>query len=125
MILPNDASPLETLLANRSTETHDFIANLLWESVSNEDAVKKLQQLAESHKFKEILLNGGSKEKEDEVLTNLPKGKAGKWEKRRGRKPAPKRTEEEIAKIRAERAAKKKRILEEGGVLPYNPSHDR
>jgi len=66
------------------------------------------------------LTTGSPDAREDQVLTNLPKGKAGRWEKRRGRKPGPKRTDEEIAQIRAERAAKKERILAEGGVWPPN-----
>lgn len=117
-MLSDDMPPLESLLANRSTDAHNLIAGALWESESNADAVDKLNKVAESHEFKQILEKGNSSDREDEVLTNLPKGKAGRWEKRRGRNPGPKRTDEEIAAIRAERAAKKAKILAEGGVWP-------
>mmetsp|Transcript_82244 Transcript_82244/g.166650 ORF Transcript_82244/g.166650 Transcript_82244/m.166650 type:complete len:397 (-) Transcript_82244:1468-2658(-) len=120
MVLPDHTDPLEVLLANRCDHTHDVIASILWESDSNEHAVNKLNEFAESEEFKTILTTGSPDAREDQVLTNLPKGKAGRWEKRRGRKPGPKRTDEEIAQIRAERAAKKERILAEGGVWPPN-----
>ena len=111
-------SPIELLLANRSPDAHNLIAAELWESNSNTDAIKRLSRLAESHEIGHIIAQGVATEKEDQVLTNLPKGKAGKWEKRRGRNPGPKRTEEEIAQIREKRAAKKAKILAEGGVWP-------
>jgi len=118
VVVPHDVPPLELLMANRCSDTHDMIADALWESDSNADAVRKLAAIAESNEFKEILRNGSANLGEDKVLTNLPKGKAGKWEKRRGRNPGPKRSDEEIAQIRGERAAKKERILGEGGVWP-------
>jgi len=117
-ISTDDLSPLEILLSNRCHDAHNLIAGLLWDSDSNANAVKKLNELAESSEFREILSNGGVNKGEDTVLTNLPKGRAGKWEKRRDRKPGPKRNDEEIRKIRADRAAKKATILEEGGVWP-------
>jgi len=118
IILPDDMPPLEVLLSNRCTDTHSIIADILWKSTSNNDAVHQLKLLAESDEFKDILINGSSSQEEDKVLTNLPKGKAGKWEKRRGRNPGPKRSEEEIAQIRAERAAKKAKYLAEGKAWP-------
>jgi len=124
MEMSSDVNPLDVLLANRSPDAHHLIANVLWESTSNKEAEQKLATLAESREFREILVNGSAdaNTKQDQVLTNLPtnakKGKAGRWEKRRGRKPGPKRTEEEIAKIRLERKMKKERILAEGGVWP-------
>ena len=118
MELPDNADPLDILLANRCSDTHDMIASILWESDSDGCAVNKLAEFSESYEFKEIVRTGNIVSEEDKVLTNLPKGKAGRWEKRRGRKPGPKRTDEEIAEIRAERAAKKARILAEGGVWP-------
>jgi len=119
IVLPDNLPPLETLLANRCSDAHEVIASILWDSDSNTDAVQKLNTFAESQEFKNILSNGSVNTGEDKVLTNLPtKGKAGKWEKRRGRKPGPKRSEEEIRQIRAERAAKKARILAEGGAWP-------
>jgi tRNA-dihydrouridine synthase 3 len=120
MVLPDHVDPLDVLLANRCSDTHDVIASILWESDSDENAVHKLNEFAESHEFNEIIRTGNTASKEDTELTNLPKGKAGKWEKRRGRKPGPKRTDEEVAQIRAERAAKKERVLAEGGVWPPN-----
>ena len=118
MDLPEDTDPLDILLANRCSDTHEVIASILWESDSDEGAFHKLTEFAESHEFQEIVRTGNISSGEDKVLTNLPKGKAGRWEKRRSRKPGPKRTDEEIAQIRAERAAKKARILAEGGKWP-------
>ncbi|VEU41976.1 unnamed protein product [Pseudo-nitzschia multistriata] len=118
MVLPDHTDPLDVLLANRCSDAHEVIASILWDSDSDETAVQKLNIFAESQDFKRILTTGSVNEGEDKVLSNLPKGKAGKWGKRRGRKPGPKRTEEEIAQIRAERAAKKERILAEGGTWP-------
>ena len=119
IMISDELSPLESLLVNRSSDAHNLIANALWESDSDIDAVNKLQKVAESNDFKDILAQGHSLTgREDTVLTNLPKGKAGKWEKRRGRKPGPKRSDEEIAEIRAQRAAKKAKILAEGGTWP-------
>jgi tRNA-dihydrouridine synthase 3 len=123
IVLPDHMPPLQVLLANRCTDSHDVIASILWESDSNEHAFQKLNEFAESHAFQEILRTGSANSGKDEVLTNLPKGKAGKWEKRRGRTPGPKRTEEEIAQVRAERAAKRERVLAEGGVWPPS-QHD-
>jgi len=118
MILPDQTDPLDVLLANRCSDTHDVIASILWESDSDGWAVQKLTEFAESYEFQEIVRTGNVASEEDKVLTNLPKGKSGRWEKRRGRKPGPKRTEEEIAQIRAERSVKKARILAEGGKWP-------
>lgn len=118
-ILSSDMTPLELLLSNRSPDAHDLIAAELWESHSNSDAISRLNRLAKSTEIQEIIASGiAAKEKEDQVLTNLPKGKPGKWEKRRGRNPGPIRSEEEIALIRKQRAEKKARILAEGGVWP-------
>mmetsp|Transcript_23220 Transcript_23220/g.64375 ORF Transcript_23220/g.64375 Transcript_23220/m.64375 type:complete len:475 (-) Transcript_23220:1945-3369(-) len=120
MELPDHTDPLEVLFANRCSDTHNVIASILWDSDTDNMAVQKLNEFAESQAFKDILRTGSGNSGEDKVLTNLPKGKAGKWGKRRGRKPGPKRTDEEIAQIRAERAAKKERILAEGGKWPPN-----
>ncbi len=122
-IIPSvdDLSPLEILFSNRCSDTHNLIANILWESASSHEAVQKLKVLAESDEFKHILFNGGSSPKEDKVLTNMPivgKKATGNWQKRRGRNPAPKRSEEEISQIRAERAAKKANYLAEGKPWP-------
>ena len=117
--LPDNIPPLEKLLMNRCSDAHDLIADALWESDSNQDAFRRLNEIAEGNTFQQILMNGNDRSgKEDKVLANLPKGKAGKWEKRRGRNPGPKRSEEEIAQIRKERAEKKARILANGGVWP-------
>jgi len=116
--VPDDISPLESLMSNRCKDSHNLIAAALWESDSNADAFSKLNNIAEGSEFLQILVRGNDPSGEDEVLTNLPKGKAGKWEKRRGRNPGPKRTDEEIAAIRAKRAEKKAMILAEGEFWP-------
>lgn len=115
----DDNDPLDVLLANRSADAHDVIASILWESDSDAGAFQKLKEFSNSDEFHKILLTG-STSKEDQVLANPLPGKAGKWSKRRGRKPGPKRTDEEIAKIRAERALKKQTILASGGEWPPN-----
>ena len=101
----DDLSPLESLLSHRNTEAHNLIANELWESSTDMDAVNKLTSLAESHAFNEI--KNSSVDEEIKELSNIPESKKGRWNKRRGRNPKPQRTPEEIAIIRAERAAKK------------------
>ena len=111
--------PLDILLANRSSDTHDVIASILWESDSDEVAFRKLNEFSESAEFNNILITGSSSE-EDKVLANPLPGKAGRWSKRRGRKPGPKRSDEEIAAIRAARALKKQTILASGGQWPPN-----
>jgi hypothetical protein len=112
--------PLELLLANKSPDAHDTIAAILWDSDSNAVAIRKLQTFAESPEFKQIILTGGTAVEEDEVLANKPPGREGKWNKRQVRKPGPKRTEEEIAAIRAQRAKKKEMIIAMGGEWPPN-----
>lgn len=120
VVLTSD-DPLQILLANKSPDAHDTIAAILWESDSTHSAVQRLQCFAESAEFKQIVLTGSaSAEEEDKVLANKPPGKAGKWNKRQVRKPGPKRTDEEIAAIRAERAKKKEMILASGGQWPPN-----
>jgi len=111
--------PLDVLLANRSADAHDVIASILWESDSDAGAFQKLNEFSNSVEFNKILLTGSSSE-EDQVLANPLPGKAGQWSKRRGRKPGPKRSDEEIAQIRAARALKKKTILASGGEWPPN-----
>lgn len=122
LVIPDHlTNPLDALLANRNNDVHDIIASLLWESDSDESAFNKLNEFSESQKFKDIVLNGSDDLKEDEVLANKVPGKSGgKWGKRRGRTPGPKRSEEEVVLIRAERAKKKERIIAEGGVWPPN-----
>lgn len=112
-----EGDPLDILLANRNSDAHDAIASILWESSSDEIAFREMNKFAESERFKEMTMAGASS-KEDEVLANQPPGKAGKWGKRQGRRPGPKRTDEEIAKIRAERASKKEIIIANGGAWP-------
>lgn len=119
VVLTSD-DPLEILLSNKSPDAHNSIASLLWESDSNEAAVQKLKDFAESADFKQIVLTGSVSAEEVKVLANKPPVKAGKWNKRQVRKPGPKRTDEEIAALRAARAKKKEMILADGGVWPPN-----
>lgn len=116
---PTSEDPLNGLLANRSSDSHEVIASILWESETGEVAFRKLSEFAESAEFKKIAVTcSSSSPEEDKVLANSLPGKAGRWDKRRGRKPGPKRTEEEIATIRAARAHKKQMILASGGKWP-------
>ena len=74
-----------------------------------------LTAFAESHDFIKIQQQQQQQHPDDSDVTttelaNIRNEKDGKWHKRRGRNPKPQRTPEEIATIRAERAAKKARI---------------
>mmetsp|Transcript_18554 Transcript_18554/g.27163 ORF Transcript_18554/g.27163 Transcript_18554/m.27163 type:complete len:474 (+) Transcript_18554:38-1459(+) len=110
LLKPEDVSPIDALMSHRSKDVHELIASSLWESDSNAGAVSKLHALAESKQFQDILANPNDEDEESGAteLANIPKrGAPGKWNKRRGRNPKPKRTPEEIVAVRAERAAKK------------------
>jgi len=107
--------PLEHLLSHRSNTAHDRIASILWGADSDQDAVMTLTAFAESHDFIKIQQQQQQQHPDDSDVTttelaNIRNEKDGKWHKRRGRNPKPQRTPEEIATIRAERAAKKARI---------------
>jgi len=112
---PRDASPLQALLSHRNEDTHSLIADSLWSSDSSSNAVQRLLQLAESEDFRDIQtkcsLEEATSRDSDETaeLANVP-ASDGKWKRRRRRSQKPVRTDEEIAAIRAERAAKKARL---------------
>ena len=62
-------------------------------------------------KRKQVQQASGIKEKKERRRLPFPfRKEGGGWHKRRRRDPKPKRTPEEIAAIRAERAAKKARL---------------
>lgn len=115
--LPEDASPLEILMNHRSQATHELTAAVLWDADSDENAIQKLKQLAESHEFHEIQQSSSEavdeKRESSEELANIPRASKKVWGKRRRRGSGPQRTPEEIAAIRAERAAKKARLAAE------------
>jgi tRNA-dihydrouridine synthase 3 len=117
--LPDDALPLDILFQHSSEDAHTMIADTLWNSGSSADAVQQLQKLAESKDFQEIRERAASEvedeDKEDTTeLANVPKdNKKSQWKGRKGRGrrgTKPDRTPEEIAAIRAQRAAKKARL---------------
>ncbi|CAB9528561.1 synthase [Seminavis robusta] len=111
---PSDnIAPLGLLLEHGSKATHERIAGILWDSTSDKEAVANLQSFAESKEFETIqnCHEDDGKNEETTELANIRSG--GKWRKRRGRSPKPQRTPEEIAAIRAERAAKKARLAME------------
>ena len=56
--------PLDVLLSNRSPDTHNAIAAILWESTSEGSAIEKLNQYAESAEFKRIVITGCNVEEE-------------------------------------------------------------
>lgn len=120
--IPTDAPPLQMLLSHRNKDVHNLIADALWSSDSNADAVSKLRVVSESHDFREILEKSNESENEETTeLSNIPsssKRNGGRWHKRRGRNPKPQRTPEEIAIIRAERAAKKAALEAEAQNVP-------
>jgi tRNA-dihydrouridine synthase 3 len=128
--VPEDSSPLDILFYHRSEEVHDRIADVLWNSDSSLNAVVGLQQLAESKEFHELqekcrLEELSNDEDDTKELANVPDGKKknGIWNGRKRsqrRGPKPDRTPEEIAAIRAERAAKKARLEVEQKALKTN-----
>ena len=109
----NTRTPLEILMSHRSKRAHDRISAMLWDADSDQDAVAKLAAFAESPDFDLIQTTDDEEEGETEELANIRKERKGDWHKRRKRDPKPKRTPEEIAQIRAERAAKKERLARE------------
>ncbi|KAG7368752.1 nifR3 family TIM-barrel protein [Nitzschia inconspicua] len=127
--LADDASPLEILFHHGSDDAHARIADTLWSSLNSADAIRQLQKFAESTDFQEIrerIEIEDDNEKEDTTeLANIPEGsKKTHWKGRKSRErrgPKPLRTPEEIAAIRAERAAKKARLEAEQRALADSP----
>jgi tRNA-dihydrouridine synthase 3 len=117
--IPEDASPLQLLLSHRSEDIHELIADSLWNSQSRLDAYQKLEKLSESSQFRDIQTKYVQEEDmsldaaETTELANVPSSNSssGKGNRRRRRSQAPQRTPEEIAAIRAERSAKRARLL--------------
>ena len=118
--LAADAPPLELLLAHSDSRAHELIANALWESSSEADALRSLAALAESAELRDIERDTSGEVGEVSELANIPDSErksgsgAGEGTQKKGRKKGrvapPKRTEAEIAAIRAERAAKRERL---------------
>ena len=118
--LPPDAPPLERLLAHSDPRAHQLIANALWEAQSDAEAVRSLTALAEGDELAALGRPDDGALVEDAELANIPdserksgSGAGGQPRKqqRKSRRPQPiQRTEEEIAAIRAERAAKRERL---------------
>lgn len=120
--IPNDAPPLYSLLSHRSEETHYLIADTLWNADSTASAIQKLWQLSESNAFDEIQSKCQKEQasslgsiQETTELANIPSSNRSNKRPHRSsrRRQKPDRTPEEIAAIRAERAAKKARLLPE------------
>lgn len=113
----HDMDPLERLLSCRNKATHERIAERLWESSSDADALRTIAAFAESDEFKRIQASSEDENASAEVeeLANIPQNKRRNRndDRRRGRDPKPKRTPEEIRIVRAERAAKKAALLAE------------
>jgi tRNA-dihydrouridine synthase 3 len=102
------ASPLERLLGSPSPIAHELIAGALWDTSSDAEAVSALTELAESNRITELETEASAAGAgEVEELTNIP-AKEKKVQRRRRAAP-PQRTPEEIAAVRAERAAKRAR----------------
>ena len=107
--------PLDRLLGHTDPAVHEMIANCLWEADSDGDACRSLGALAESAQLAAIACanGGGDRQRAEDVeLSNIPRGAAatpsgaGKHKYKR-RPPKPQRSEEEIAELRAVRAAKR------------------
>lgn len=116
--LPPDAPPLDKLLSHTDSRAHELVAGALWEASSDEDAIRSLSALAESDELAQINLGASVDVAEDTELANIPdserstgSGAGGRPKKqRRQRARPPQRTEEEIAALRAVRAAKRERL---------------
>lgn len=132
----HDAPPLERLLSCRDRATHERVAERLWESSSDADAVRMLTAFAESSEFERMQASAEETPGETQELANVPgndrRGRSD--DRRRGRNPKPQRTPEEIRVLRAERAAKKAARSKgvgdgaEGGddeVAPVGPLKDQ
>ena len=130
--LPDEAPPLERLLNARGPEQHEWLASTLWEADSDAAAVSKLTEFAESSEWRaagahdaNAGLSGSARSigagafDETEELANIPSEDAGGGEggkkQRRLRPEKPLRSEEEIAALRAVRAAKR----EATGAAPH------
>lgn len=105
--------PLDRLLTHRSLAVHEQIAAALWDADADADAVRALEALAASgvldsqpHAAADAAAAGST----DDELSNVPSEKAERRRRGRGRgrrEPPPQRTPEEIAELRAQRAAKR------------------
>ena len=124
-----DAPPLERLLSTQgSPATYDLIAAALWEAASDADAVTALTTLATSGELLRVQAAEAASAvaiEEDGELGNIPSSEGsdggggggkrasdkttGRKKKSRYRAKAPERSPEEIAALRAERAAKRER----------------
>ena len=86
----------------------------LWDADSDAAAVDTLASFAESSDLQMLMRGETTEAGEVSELANIPSGDQKKVQRRR-RQPAPQRTPEEIAQIRAERAAKRERT----GAAPH------
>ena len=114
--------PLERLLYHQAGAVHEQMAAVLWEAASDADAVLGFTRLAESGALERAEEEGrAAAARETEELANLPSGsKRVPRNKHRRREPV-KRTEEEIAALRAVRAAKRAAT----GAPPHDPNAGR
>ncbi|GMH87030.1 hypothetical protein TrVE_jg13491 [Triparma verrucosa] len=111
----DDMPPLESLLACKNPAAHKRIADILWESGADTDAKSSLFEFAESKTFSDIQNNQYTPTNPLAELANIPK-EDKKVRKRKA--PKPKRTQDEIDKVRAERKAKR----EAAGITDFK--HD-
>ena len=109
--MADDAAPLDRLLASRHPSVHKRIADMLWSAGSDGEAVRALEELAESAEFEELQSKGwdGAGNEEVDELANIPKS-ASSEHSRKERVMKPKRTEEEIKAVRAERKMKREAL---------------
>lgn len=108
-----DHPPLDRVLACRSPAVHEQIAAALWDADADADAVLALEALVASgaldhqpHDAATPIDGDGA----DDELTNVPSERAERQRAGKGRgrrEPPPQRTPEEIAELRAQRAAKR------------------
>ena len=123
---PEGTAPLERVLAHGDPSVHERVAAALWEASSDAGAVAALTRLAEGAELAALARGGEEGEApvlgEATELSNIPSdgaqasgARSGK-KHRRARAPPVVRTEEEIAALRAERAAKRERT----GAPPHH-----
>ena len=124
-----DEPPLGRLLTSSNPAVHERLAATLWDAASDVAAVDALRSFAEGDDFASLERGATAEDAgagEVLELANIPGGGGGsgassemqkkkKKVQRRRRAPPPVRTPEEIARIRAERAAKRERT----GAAPH------
>jgi tRNA-dihydrouridine synthase 3 len=103
--LPEEATPLERVLMHPSKDVHERVAALLWAAESDAHAVASLREFGEGGELARVGVSDCGKVGEATELANIPEKKSTR--RSQGRAAPVVRTPEEIAALRAARAAKR------------------